>query len=137
VTIKLSNGFYSISGVDFADEEKFRIYRISPYIIGRSKVIYIMLDEDGKDTNVTVNVTDTSQEVWKEDGVTHRVGAPAVFYGDIYYHKGEDQVSSPRFVVSMKKWYNKGKLHREDGPAIESEDSTWVDEWWIHGVRVG
>ena len=32
-----------------------------------------------------------------------------------------------------KKWFLNGKLHREDGPAVES--STGTKEWWLHGKR--
>jgi len=32
-----------------------------------------------------------------------------------------------------KKWYSKGKLHREDGPAIELPDGT--KQWYLNGVK--
>ena len=33
-----------------------------------------------------------------------------------------------------KRWYSNGKLHREDGPAIECADGD--KEWWINGKHV-
>ena len=33
--------------------------------------------------------------------------------------------------LGTKRWYLKGKLHREDGPAIEHADGT--KEWYLNG----
>ena len=33
-----------------------------------------------------------------------------------------------------KEWYLNGKLHREDGPAIERADGT--KEWWLNGKEI-
>jgi len=35
------------------------------------------------------------------------------------------------FDDGTKKWYLNGKLHREDGPAIEYASGT--KEWWLNG----
>lgn len=32
-----------------------------------------------------------------------------------------------------KRWYRKGLLHRDDGPAVELPDGT--KEWWVNGKR--
>lgn len=32
-----------------------------------------------------------------------------------------------------RRWYRDGRLHREDGPAIERADGT--REWWLFGRR--
>ena len=42
----------------------------------------------------------------------------------------------PECIVNQwgdKRWLLHGKLHREDGPAVES--STGTKEWWLHGKR--
>ena len=33
-----------------------------------------------------------------------------------------------------KKWYLNGKLHREDGPAVERSNGT--KEWWLNGKEL-
>ncbi len=43
-------------------------------------------------------------------------------------------MSQPEMKVNSngtKRWYLNGKLHREDGPAIEWSDGT--KEWWLNG----
>jgi len=37
------------------------------------------------------------------------------------------------FVSGSKKWYFNGLLHREDGPAVEHFNGD--KEWWVNGVR--
>jgi hypothetical protein len=37
-------------------------------------------------------------------------------------------------VDGSRKWYCEGKLHREDGPAIERADGT--KEWYLDGKEV-
>jgi hypothetical protein len=37
--------------------------------------------------------------------------------------------------ADCKKWYYGGRLHREDGPAVENSDGS--GEWWINGGFVG
>ena len=37
------------------------------------------------------------------------------------------------YANGTKEWYLNGKLHREDGPAIE--DANGYKEWWINGER--
>jgi hypothetical protein len=32
-----------------------------------------------------------------------------------------------------KEWYQNGKRHRLDGPAVESSDGS--KEWWINGIK--
>jgi hypothetical protein len=36
-------------------------------------------------------------------------------------------------IAGTKRWCLNGKLHREDGPAIEYADGD--KEWWLNGVR--
>jgi hypothetical protein len=43
------------------------------------------------------------------------------FTGEVVYSSGEIR------------WYLNGKLHREDGPAVEGFDGT--KEWWLNGRR--
>jgi hypothetical protein len=133
----LSNGYYSISGVDFADEKKFRLASITPETFGGDfRVLYVMLDENGFDTNVTVTVYGKSDEIWKKDGVIHRDGQPA-FYQELGFesrnHTKRNQ-DAEYFLISVRKWYQDGILHRLDGPALESNLSD--DQWWFEGVRV-
>ena len=37
------------------------------------------------------------------------------------------------YAKGTKEWYLNGKLHREDGPAVEWTDGT--NEWWLNGKR--
>ena len=37
------------------------------------------------------------------------------------------------FGNGIKEWFLNGKLHREDGPAVEL--ATGYKEWWINGKR--
>lgn len=53
-----------------------------------------------------VTVTD-AETVWKVDGVTHREGGPAVETA-----RGES-------------WYQNGRLHCDDGPAIREKNGAW------------
>jgi len=41
--------------------------------------------------------------------------------------------SELKIVDGTKKWYLNGKLHREDGPAVERADGTKV--WYLNGER--
>lgn len=51
---------------------------------------------------------------WYYLGKRHRVGGPAIEYGD-----------------GTKAWYQDGKIHRGDGPAIEYPDGSV--QWFFHG----
>ena len=44
-----------------------------------------------------------------------------------------DGYSQRIFVDGFKEWYINGKLHREDGPAVEYPDGS--KEWYINGKR--
>jgi len=43
----------------------------------------------------------------------------------------KDGVSIETDANGSKKWYLNGKLHREDGPALEYADGD--KEWWLNG----
>lgn len=58
---------------------------------------------------------DDKVRYWKNSGVLHRIGGPA-----IEYPNGD------------KEWWVNGKLHREDGPAIEW--SNGIKKWYRNGV---
>ena len=48
----------------------------------------------------------------------------------------KDKSPKPECVTSQdgsKHWYLNGKLHREDGPAIEHSNN--YKEWWLNGKR--
>ena len=53
---------------------------------------------------------------WRIGKALHRIGAPAVEYGD-----------------GSKAWWQRDQRHREDGPAYEWADGT--KEWWLHNKR--
>jgi hypothetical protein len=57
------------------------------------------------------------RESWQLDGKRHRVGGPAV-----------------KTKESHEFWKD-GRLHREEGPAIESLLPKGTNEWWIDGVK--
>ena len=38
------------------------------------------------------------------------------------------------YIDGTKHWYLNGKLHREDGPAIEYADGSKA--WWLNGVEI-
>jgi hypothetical protein len=45
-------------------------------------------------------------------------------------------MSQPEMKIDpdgIKRWFLNGKLHREDGPAIEWSNGT--KEWWLNGKR--
>jgi hypothetical protein len=45
----------------------------------------------------------------------------------------KDYTGIVEYSYGTKYWYKEGKLHREDGPAIEYTDG--YKEWWIDGVQ--
>jgi hypothetical protein len=47
------------------------------------------------------------------------------------HRKDGPAVSRPTFM-NRKEWWVEGKLHREDGPAIEEDHRR---EWWVNGKR--
>jgi hypothetical protein len=61
-------------------------------------------------------ITVKGYKAWYNQGVRHRLGAPAVEYG--------------KFTA----WFENGKLHRVQGPAITFSDGTM--QWWENGVRI-
>jgi hypothetical protein len=91
---------------------------------------------------------------WRLDGMLHRPGGKlAIEYaeggGECWLH-GEHLFTSPpprredwrevhgEPVMTVRpngdrEWRVEGKLHREDGPAVEYTDGG--GEWWIHGIN--
>lgn len=92
---------------------------------------------------------------WFQDGVPHREGAPAIIPKQgpsKYAHRGEilseeeeyehsicwmlhhvpHREGGPAIITDsgVEKWYRHGRLHREDGPAI---DAPGAKEWYIDG----
>lgn len=60
---------------------------------------------------------DGTREWLNDAGERHREGGPAAIV----------------LPDGRREWRRRGKLHREDGPAIEHADSS--REWWIDGER--
>ena len=54
-------------------------------------------------------------EEWYKDGLTHRLGGPAVTHGANFY------------------WFKEGKKHRLGGPAVDTMYGP--KEYWIEGMR--
>lgn len=60
-----------------------------------------------------------------------------MYYTDFFkgyiknYFKDSNFSGVYTYEDGTKKWYKKGKLHREDGPAVEYPDGR--KEWWIEG----
>jgi len=50
----------------------------------------------------------------------------------LYIESKQEPIMNTR-SDGTKLWYINGKLHREDGPAVEGADSTKM--WFINGVR--
>lgn len=60
-------------------------------------------------------------------------------YGTIKWYNEEGKLHredgpAVEYSYGTKYWYQNGKLHREDGPAIEH--SNGVKEWFFNGVRM-
>ena len=95
---------------------------------------------------------------WYRNGLLHREDGPAIEHVDGYKAWYRNGVKVEPFTESMDpdelealatsvmgpqpvtdedgtvRWYWKGRLHREDGPAIEDVDG--YKAWWRNGVRV-
>jgi hypothetical protein len=54
----------------------------------------------------------------------HRVGGPAVILKEISFN----------YVYFTLEWYFYGKLHRDNGPAIQRADGS--QEFWRYGNRI-
>jgi hypothetical protein len=61
-------------------------------------------------------ITAKGYKAWYQNGLRHRIGAPAIEFKD------------------LKCWYENGKPHRLDGPAMEFSDGS--KQWWENGVRI-
>ena len=61
-------------------------------------------------------------ESWNKDGELHHVCGPAT-----------PTITTRRENVEYKEWWLTGRLHRENGPAIEWGDK--IKEWWVNGKR--
>lgn len=64
-------------------------------------------------------ISSTGYEIWciADTDIKHRENGPAEIYAD----------------KKVKRWYYEGKLHRDDGPAIEYQGDT---RYFIHGVHI-
>lgn len=80
--------------------------------------------------------------VWCADGFVHRENAPAVIhYGDEdsaleeWWHRGLRHRDGDAAVirVPVRKWYQYGLLHRQDGPAIDYASADRPDRINPHG----
>ena len=71
--------------------------------------------------------TDLGRKTWTD--FLRRLGLP----GDGSKPEPEPEPTLTESADGRREWWLNGKLHREDGPAIE-----WPDgrrEWWLHGKR--
>ena len=50
-----------------------------------------------------------------------------------YLEVPNDFTGIAEYSNKLKQWYKEGKLHRENGPAVELERGQ--KEWWIEGKR--
>jgi len=107
-----------------------------------------------EERKLVVRTLPNGDREWRLDGKLHSaLGKLAVEYadggGEIWFH-GEHLCTLPakgsehwrkvqgRPVVTRRRngdreWRVEGKLHREDGPAVEYEEGG--GEWWLHGVN--
>jgi hypothetical protein len=68
-----------------------------------------------------------------EHGVTRKEIRP---YNRVRFKKHCDDGPAIIYPNGDKEWWVNGKLHRLEGPAIESnhEKPQWVDQWWCNGM---
>lgn len=77
--------------------------------LGDCQVRYFSADDEDNPVCDVLDIMDGCVfEVWTKDGVVHRNGAPAVTVREIETSR-----------VVRQEYYENGKLHRLDGPAIE------------------
>lgn len=57
------------------------------------------------------------------------------YYVDDILHNNSDPAHISYGYNGSKRWYKKGHLHREDGPAIEY--NTGQKSWWYNGQYAG
>lgn len=69
----------------------------------------------------------------------HRKNGPALkiqkdtVVGYLFGFRVALNVASPHGLESCEHWFRYGKRHREDGPAIEYTEETFLsNEWWLH-----
>lgn len=108
----------------------FRLW--GPTMIEEKKGVKLWLDEDSRPHRVGGAAVDLGdgQKFFFSHGKVTGIGAIDV------KHRGNLEVTTYR--DDRKEWKRDGKLHREDGPAVEGANKSinleWK-EWWIDGKR--
>jgi len=101
-------------------------------------------------------VDENGTQYWYKDEQLHREDGPAVLYADgtkVWWRRGvwagvgdkpdpelwARKEGAPKiYAISLgghKWWYRDGKLHRDDGPAVEYANGT--EEWYFYGEYLG
>ena len=87
-----------------------------------------------------VEVQDSGNIEWRQNGNLHRLDGPAIEYANGYkawYQNGKlHRLDGPacEYADGFKVWYQNGELHRLDGPAIERSNGD--KEWFIEGKEL-
>lgn len=77
--------------------------------------------------------------IWYRDGILHHATEAAITWEDGSYqwyfnglmHREDGPAAESQ---GNKYWYNQGKRHRTDGPAVEFSNGS--KEWWIDGEQL-
>lgn len=77
--------------------------------------------------------------IYYKEGLLHNINEPAIIWDDgsyQWYYNGLLHREDGPAVESQgcKYWYNQGRRHRIDGPAVEF--SNGKKEWWIDGEQL-
>jgi hypothetical protein len=78
------------------------------------------------------NYENKADEYWYKEGLLHSTISPT----RKYYHKMKEFGNYDRPSGWFSEWFFEGKKHRNNGPAVESEDFPDCKEYWFHGKLV-
>ena len=97
------------------------IIAIALFLSGCAEPIYNTTEYSNGITSYRNNYGEDDTVMWKKNGVTHKIDAPA-----ITKRHGKDEM-----------WYENGEPHRVGGPAIiHDKGSHWeYCQWWHRGVK--
>ncbi len=94
-----------------------------PAMIGLDEQIWYKEGLIHRDNDLpAVIIRNGQKQMWYKNGVLHRVGKPAIISQAFSYD------------LAYEEWWNEGKKHREDGPAVTFSNGN--KEYWLNGVEI-
>lgn len=101
-----------------------------------------MTEREEQDDGVEIVVDDDRTARFLLHGVLHRDGGPAIMrpgpsghYDEVWWYRfgkiHREDGPAIELADGSKKWFCDGKPHREDGPAVERADGS--KEYWLDG----